>query len=228
MIARVIWISLIFSLSGCASVTRSSADLPAYRPCLQDPSRQAARSAELQQIVAADQGERKDFLHMTSDELMAMAKRDGERRQRVGQIFGEGCLKSAADYAAAALVYQHGDVPDHYMQTFLWAKRAVDLGDESQKSLMALGVDRYLVNVGRRQLFASQANRADTNDPKSCYCLQQVEHSFPDSLRKKYADRTLKDALVWLKTLNEGKSCANSECAESLAPSPKGSVPGFW
>ena len=159
--------------------------------------------------------------------MTEVARRDVVRRQRIGEIFGEGCFSKAEDYAAAALVYQHGDVPDHFYQTFLWSKRAVELGDENQKRMMALGIDRYLVNIGQKQLFGSQATLPDFK-PETCWCLQKIEQSFPDKRRKEIAGKSLSEAFLWLKELNQGKTCQSLECAAELKPSPKGTVPGFW
>lgn len=122
---------LVFSifLSGCATqpVIASPTRIGS---CQADKPRQESRSKELQEIVKADQDDREDFFKKTPDEVQEMAHRDVERRKRVGEIFGEGCFLKAEDFAAAALVYQHGDVPEHYLQAFMWAKRAVELGDE--------------------------------------------------------------------------------------------------
>ncbi|MGE0527901.1 MAG: hypothetical protein AB7G93_10850 [Bdellovibrionales bacterium] len=201
-------------LTGCQSVP--------FRPCHADPERQEQRSQELQAIVKADQEGRAPPV-----DWQRLLPKDEGRRKRVGEIFGEGCFKTAEDYAAAALVYQHGDVPDHFFQTYLWAKQAVELGDSSQKRLMAMGIDRYLVNTGHRQLFATQAS-APTMD--SCYCLEEVEESFPQERRKSYMGKSVRDALTWVDSLNEGKAaCGPAQlCKKNLKPTPKGTVPGFW
>lgn len=107
-----------------------------------------------------DQKNREDFethpeIPVTQDKVIAMGRRDLKRRKRVGEIFAEGCLKTADDFAAAAMIFQHGTSPDHFYQTFVWSKRGVDLGDDKQKKLVALAVDRYLVNIGHKQLFVS-------------------------------------------------------------------------
>jgi hypothetical protein len=194
-------------------------------PCNTDEARQKARSDELQQIVNMDQEDRQNWQQMAPAQIVEVAKRDLARRMRIGEIFGEGCISSAADYAAAALVFQHGDRPDHSYQTFLWSKRGVELGDAKQKRLMALGLDRYLVNMKKRQLFASQASL----ELGSCFCLQQVEHSFPDERRLEYTGRALKDALSWVDNLNADKTCSPAkECTGELSPTPEGTVPGFW
>jgi len=48
------------------------------------------------------------------EKLKQVSVRDLKRRKRVGQIFAEGYMRTAQDYSAAALIYQHGVVPDHY------------------------------------------------------------------------------------------------------------------
>lgn len=177
------------------------------------------RATEIQEIVKADQDDRKGEL---PKDLML---RDQKRRMRIGEIFGEGCLKSAADFSASALVYQHGTVPEHFWQTFTWSKRAVELGDVNKMQLMALGLDRYLVNIGKKQLFASQAFKP----AGKCWCLQPTEKSFPDAKRMEYTKRDLAQALQWVDQLNSKDSCMPAkECETNLAPTPEGSVPGFW
>ncbi len=210
----------------CASTSRASST-GAYKPCHDDNPRQLARSQELAAIVQADQIERKDWEHKSIDQMMDVVKRDVERRKRVGEIFGEGCFSKAEDYAAAALVYQHGDTPEHFYQTFIWSKRGVELGDANQERMIALGIDRYLVNIGKKQLFGSQATIPDMKS-NQCWCLQQVETNFPDKRRKEVAGKTLSEAYDWVKQLNAGKQCPTVECSAHLDPSPKGTVPGFW
>ncbi|USN48027.1 MAG: hypothetical protein H6626_02755 [Pseudobdellovibrionaceae bacterium] len=225
---RILLILISFAHFGCSSISKANQDLTDIQPCRQDVPRQKLRSEELQTIVKADQDDRENFNNKTQDELFEMLKRDITRRKRVGEIFGEGCFKDAKDFSAAALVYQHGDVPDHFFQAFIWAKRAVDLGDKSQKHLMALAIDRYLVNIGHKQLFASQASKSNVNDPNSCWCMQQIEKTFPEKLRIEGAGKSLTKAFDWLEELNQGKNCPNTECDVELSPSPKGTVPGFW
>jgi len=203
------------SAIACLLLTCSSALPSEQRSC-------EARSAELQEIVQADQADRESWDRMTPEKSREIQQRDRARRMRVGEIFGEGCFSTAEDFAAAALVYQHGDVPDHYLQAFMWAKRAVELGGDSTR-LMAVTIDRYLVNTGHKQLFATQAFRSG-----SCWCLQRVEPSFPATRRQEIGGQSLKEAFAWLAELNAGTDCSNEECPDELEPSPPGTVPGFW
>lgn len=217
-----LFLILLFFISSCTSAQTGN-----YIPCSQDLRRLEARSKELAQIVKDDQHDRENFSSKTPEEMQEMVKHDVVRRKRVGEIFGEGCFSKAKDFAAAALVYQHGDVPEHFFQTFIWAKRAVELGDPTQKRMMALGIDRYLVNIGKKQLFGSQATK-DGLTAEACWCLQQVEESFPDHLRKSHTGKSLKEAMEWVQELNAGKSCPDQQCTKELQSSPKGTVPGFW
>ncbi len=210
----------------CFSVSLAENGTP-FRPCHLDEARLEARSKELAAIVKADQADREDWDSWTDEERQEVSRRDVARRKRVGEIFGEGCFSKAEDYAAAALVYQHGDIPDHFLQAFMWAKKAVELGDEDQRRLMAMAIDRYLVNIGHKQLFASQFTNPDVK-PGSCWCLQQIEPTFPDDLRKKIGGKRLSESFKMLEQLNEGTDCPNAECSEALEPSPSGMIPGFW
>jgi len=215
LVALIWFTSSIHSNAGTAKIP--------FVSCRDDAGKYKARSKELQNILAADQADRPDNALKPGAQL-----RDRERRKRVGSIFGEGCFKEARDFAAAALVFQHGDQPDHFMQTFLWAKRAVELRDASQQVLMAWGIDRYLLNIGHKQLFGSQFLKQNALDPGGCWCLNQTEAAFPDTMRLKYIGHDYQHQLESLNVLNVGLSCPLVECTESLAPSPAGTIPGFW
>lgn len=193
--------------------------------CVDQPVFQTSASAELQKIELEDQADRKG--QMDQIDWKKVTPRDLQRRIRVAELFAAGCFKDAKDFANAALVYQHGDTADHAFQAFVWAKRAIQLGDSSQKSLMAVALDRYLVRSGQKELFASQASKGPG---ESCWCLEPVEESFPEKLRVEYAKRSLSDELAWVKSLNEKQpECAQAQyCKHDLKPSPAGTVPGFW
>lgn len=210
-------------LSNCAtSISKSlAADFKDYISCIDDAEKYALRSAELQNIVNADQADRAGGV-LTPEAVFC----DRTRRMRVGEIFGEGCFKSAQDFAAAALVYQHGDRPEHYFQTFIWSKRAFELGDTRSKRMMALAIDRYLISLGNKQLFGSQAQKPNS---ESCWCLQKVEASFPEQIRIEFLGVGLPEQYKWVDSLNSNGSCPTENmCNIVLKDTPKGTVPGFW
>ena len=198
-------------------------------PCA-DPAVQKQRSLELQKIGNEEQADREwqmKGLQPTQDILEEMAQHDLARRKRVGEILGEGCFKSADDYAAAFIVYQHGNTSDQYLQAFLWSKQALLMGKTKMKSDVAMAVDRYLVSLGRKELFGTQALQANLG---GCFCIQPIEDSFPEKIRSEYRGGTNANytGLAYLKTLNKGKNCSAGYCPTNLLPSPQGTVPGFW
>jgi hypothetical protein len=216
-----------FGTLGLASTT----GMEQVAPCLISKKIQKARSQELVKLYNADQEDRAFFeAHpekpQSEEVMIRMGIRDLVRRKRIGEILGEGCLNSSEDYKSAAMIFQHGIHPDHFFQAFVWAKKSFDLGDMSQKSLVALAADRYLVSIGQKQLFGSQAFKAQTMG--SCFCIQPIENDFPDSIRTEYRGKTREQALDWLVTLNAGHSCPKQECDTKLKATPKGSLPGFW
>lgn len=217
-------IFLFLAFTGCASAPQANAS-STFKVCQDDPERQSLRSQELQTLVKEDQDDRQ----IPADQIdwEKVLPRDEARRKRIGEIFGEGCFKTADDYAAAALVYQHGNIPDHFFQTYLWAKRAVELGDSSQKRLMAMGVDRYLINIGHKQLFATQASKPTMND---CWCLEELEKTFPDKKRVELAQKSLAEMQQWVDSLNKDRpQCKPAKfCSKNLKDSPRGTVPGIW
>lgn len=216
----------LFTCAFCLALKLNATSPNDFLPCIEQADKQTARSQELKELVDADQTERVDFEFKTEEERATLFNNDLVRRKRVGEILGEGCFKTAEDYAAASLIYQHGDSSDHYFQAFIWALRAVQLGYTQQKPLVAMTIDRYLISLGKKQLFGSQAYASDLTG--WCYCLEKVELSFPDSFRKEYSGHSLEERYAWLTSINQGKACSDIECPVPRKPSPRGTVPGFW
>jgi hypothetical protein len=193
--------------------------------CPNDPEKLVLRSAELQDIVKADQADRQ--LPGNKIDWGKVAPADEARAKRVAEIFAEGCFHSAKDYAAAALVFQHGVVPDHYYQTYLWTKKAIELGDETQKQLMVDAIDRYLISLGYKQLFGAQSYR---DRPPGCHCLAPVESKFADKKRIEICGSSLDKRISSLQDENKGNSSCKSVlyCDMNLKTPPKGTFPGIW
>jgi len=113
-----------------------------------------AASVEIERLFAADQADRAGG----GIDGATMRKADLRRRARVAELFAGGCLSKAGDFANAALIFQHGDVPEHFFQAYVWAHRAVELGDEAAGELVGLALDRYLVRTGGNS----------SSDPRRC------------------------------------------------------------
>jgi hypothetical protein len=177
---------------------------------------------ELSELAVADQLERKRFMNATDAELLTLSKNDGARREKVLRLEKAGCLVTATNYSDAALIFQHGSTSSDYERAFRWSKKSYELGDETQKMMMALSLDRLLVSRGQRQLFGSQANRAHG---QSCWCLEKIEERFSDPARTTYTGKSLRDQLQWLRSLNAGLDCKKTYCERELAPPEKNLIP---
>ena len=208
---------------GCAHAGAAGND---FNSCSEHPEQYAKASAELQSLEAADQADRQGSVNAI--DWNKVSPRDLDRRVRVAALFAESCFHDGKDYAAAAMVYQHGDGPDHPFQAFIWAKRALELGDVGEnKWLMAAALDRYLVRSGRKELFATQYSKDAGSE---CWCLEPTEMSFPDSRRVEHTKKTLQQAVEGAKRFdaNSGACDQVSYCKHDLKPSPPGTVLGFW
>lgn len=223
-ILPLFWLITIYLICLSCSYAMSDDGQPVYPSCIEGSELQLERSSELKDLARKDQEDRVNWQNLSVKEMMEVAQRDLVRRKRVGEIFGEGCFQNADNFMSAALIYQHGNSIDHFYQAFIWSRRAFELGDINGKSLSALAIDRYLIHKGKKQLFGSQYSM---QFPNRCLCMQPVEVSFPDKLRKDYSGRSLEDSYKMMASVNE-PGCPNTECQTSLEPTPKGSVIGLW
>lgn len=221
--AGVVVFGLLFVfIPGVARGKAKAVSAPASKTCLDDSSRQKRRSKELQSLAAEDQADRRG----SDINWDIVAPRDERRAKRVGEIFGEGCFSSGADYSAAALIFQHGPHVDHNFQSHLWAKKALELGDSSRKELILDGVDRFLVRQGYKQLFAGITRRTG---PQRCRCLDDVEESFPDGKRVEMGGKSLATTLKEIADFNATiEGCSAVRFCGSLKTPPRGIVPGLW
>src|SRR5437016_4736907 len=89
---------LLFLICSCSF----SKNTEQYRRCIDDTNKQSARANELKTLVEADQNERANWKNLPQAEKLKLIERDRVRRKQVGEIFGEGCFKTADDFAAAA------------------------------------------------------------------------------------------------------------------------------
>jgi hypothetical protein len=206
----------------CVSCAHATAQVAVG--CQENPTLQAQRSAELLRLAEEDQADRAGP-YETLD-FTRINPRDLQRRTRVAAIFAEGCFAQASDYASAAIIYQHGTVADHYYQTFIWAGKAVKLGDVSQRWLMAAALDRYLVAIGQKQLFGTQLSKNDGG----AWCVQPVEPSFPEATRVEYVRFSVKQQIAnTLRAIGiNGYPDQVVDCTPALKPTLRGTVPGFW
>lgn len=70
-------------------------------------------------LYIEDQKDRENPNQLTTEMLVFLTQCDEQRRKIVSELFARGCLKSADDYNKAALIFQHGTIPEHYYQALI-------------------------------------------------------------------------------------------------------------
>jgi len=111
--------------------------------------------SDLAALQMQDQADRKQVPALPMDEI---TKRDAQRRATVMALLGEGRIKSADDYYAAAMILQHGEsVPDARL-AYALSVIAFRLAPESKDKgwLSAAAWDRLLMRQAQAQWFGTQ------------------------------------------------------------------------
>lgn len=85
-----------------------------------------------------------------------VGKSDAERRQQTRKLLADGALHTGQDYEEAAFVFQHGDSAADYLLAHTLAMVAVSKGDATAIWIAAATLDRYLENIGQKQIFGTQ------------------------------------------------------------------------
>jgi hypothetical protein len=147
----------------------------------QTPSTPATRdNPELARLMAEDQADRAPDDPKAID-WKIVGPRDAARLKRVKELYAQNQLKTGADYYHAAMILQHSDVADDFLLAHELCVVAISKGDARGKWLAAASEDRFLMNIGRPQRFATQF-RCD--GPNCDFYLYKVDEAVTDELRK--------------------------------------------
>lgn len=149
----------------------------------------AKLSQELAEIAKADQDDRKGDARLSEDAVKALKERDAKRRERVVMMVRASQVVTADDYYHAALVMQHGEVPEDFLLAHELAMVAAFKGRADAKWLSAASLDRLLQSIGRPQHFGTQYQlKGDswTQDPFERMAI-------PNSMRKEFGVPTLNE-----------------------------------
>ncbi|MGV9008928.1 hypothetical protein [Brevundimonas sp.] len=149
----------------------------------QDAAVEVADNPEMAAIYAADQAVRQDFAAILAggrENAMRIHAADAVRRQQVQALLDAGSLRTAADFYAAALVYQHGDTAEDYLMAHTLAVAALGEGSTESPWLAAATLDRYLQKIGQPQIYGTQTMMRRGEPPTR----EPFDHALiPDSLR---------------------------------------------
>jgi hypothetical protein len=144
------------------------------------PAPVAQDSPELSKLYEEDQADRRPAEGKQID-WKVVGPRDAARLARVKEMYAQDLLKTGADYYHAAMVLQHAEIPEDFLLAHELCVVAISKGHEKAKWLAAASEDRFLMNIGRPQRFATQY-RADPM-PEGPMALYKVDSGVTDSLR---------------------------------------------
>lgn len=109
-------------------------------------------SEEMKAVFAEDQRVRST----ANIDWNTVSKTDAERREQTRKLLAAGALHTGKDYDEAAFVFQHGDKADDYLLAHTLAMVAVSKGDSGAIWIAAATLDRYLKQIGQKQVFGTQ------------------------------------------------------------------------
>jgi hypothetical protein len=147
-------------------------------------------SEELARLFGEDQADRTPPDGKPIDWAI-VAPRDKARLARVKELYAQNRLRTDDDYYHAALILQHGDVPEDFLLAHELCVVAISKGNRSARSLAAVSEDRFLMNIGRPQRFATQYRADPITAP---WRLYRVDSGVTDELRRALDVPTLAEA----------------------------------
>jgi hypothetical protein len=153
----------------------------------------------LENIASADQSDRDGSVEKL--DWPAIRERDHDRRARVIQIIKSNGLVSARDYFNAAIVLQHGEVADDFLQAHLLAAKAAELDPALGEArwLAAAAKDRYLLRIGKPQIYGTQYRYQNGK-----WELDKMdETAISDAERARWNVPSLADAKARVKAMNQ-------------------------
>src|SRR5579883_3339152 len=112
----------------------------------------AQSNTELARLFAEDQADRAHQFTLTPADVSAMADRDAPRLKRVHELAEAGALMTPEDYVRAAFLLQHGRKPEDFLLAHVLGSIAAKM-DGSGAWIAAASLDRYLLSIGRAQVF---------------------------------------------------------------------------
>ena len=148
--------------------------------CMSAETVPCADSEDLAEIYSADQNDRKE----SPTDWSIVGRRDRERRERVAELISAGEVRCPVDLYRAALVYQHGYSPRHYLLAHILATAAAFQGHEPAIKLSASTLDRFLRSIGRPQVIGTQLGKIPGEDQWSPEPFDR--EMLPDFVRQLY------------------------------------------
>jgi hypothetical protein len=110
---------------------------------------------QLEELFDEDQKDR-ERVYDTPEAVFQLKERDRDRRKRVTTMMELGEVKTKKDLYHAAVIFQHGEVPEDFLTSHRLATVASILGHRTARWLLAASLDRYLMSIGQPQIYSTQ------------------------------------------------------------------------
>ncbi len=155
---------------------------------------------ELKRLSDEDQADRTPPSGKAID-WAVVGPRDRARLKRVKELYSQNLLQTANDYDRAALILQHGDVPEDFLLAHeFWVVALVKgKNDQDTRSLAAASEDRFLMKIGRPQRFGTQLHSIDGGPIQ----LYPVDPGVTDELRRVMGVRSLSEIKAKVTEMNK-------------------------
>jgi hypothetical protein len=124
-------------------------------PSIAQGGKHQPSSAEMTAVFNADQADRRAGAAIG---WSAVELRDRARRAQTFALLNAGALRSGEDFWHAAFVFQHGAEPNDYLLAHTLAVIAAARGRPDATWIAAATLDRYLVHIGKSQIYGTQFN----------------------------------------------------------------------
>lgn len=142
-------VGLIALLAACNTQPEKAAEQPT------ETNEPIEDNAELMELHDNDQLDRKK----SEVDWDIVNQRDSARRQRVYEMLEANKVRTAKDHYHAAMVFQHGHDSVAYGMAVKLIKTAVEMDSTINKWLFAAATDRYLLSIGKPQIYGTQFGR---------------------------------------------------------------------
>ena len=142
-------------------------------------------TTRVKELFDADQAAR------TSNEIesVVLFMEDQQWRIETMKYLEQGQIIAAESLCYAAIIFQHGDCPEHYMFANQLAKYSMERGYKAAVWIYAASLDRYLINTGQPQKFGTQYHLVDDQ-----WELMEVDPETTDEERQRYGVPSLVEA----------------------------------
>lgn len=155
-----------------------------------------------QELIEIYENDQSDRLSRPID-WSIVSKRDSLREVRVYELLDAGKVRTSTDFHNAAMVFQHGGDSVAYGMAVKLMRKSIEMDSTMNKWLLAAAIDRNLLSRNKPQIYGTQFNRKNSNEPWKQSEMDTTQVT--DAERKEHRVETLAEQRIKLKRMNSRK-----------------------